>query len=220
MTQFKTLIIQFENELKRHEIPLFRGAVINTISSNDVLFHNHEGDKYRYSYPLIQYKRIHGKAAIVSINEGAESIGKFFSSCNFSFKIGNRDVEMKIDNITPCIIDNLFNDTNTKYTISEWLPLNSDNYKEYMTKESIIGKVDFLQKILVGNILSFTKGLGIHIEKRIECNITELSESRIIHNKGVPLMSFNVTFTSNINIPKYIGLGKNTSIGYGTVCNK
>ena len=75
MTKVKTLILKFENEIERYEISFFRGAVIAAVGKEeDVLFHNHEGDNYRYSYPLIQYKRIHGCAAIVCVNEGTETI--------------------------------------------------------------------------------------------------------------------------------------------------
>lgn len=39
------------------EVPLFRGAVIAAVGQeSSVLLHNHEGNNYRYAYPLIQYK--------------------------------------------------------------------------------------------------------------------------------------------------------------------
>lgn len=58
----KTLIIIFDYKLKINEIPLFRGAIIDSTQNDNNLFHNHLDDsKYRYAYPLIQYKRIGGK---------------------------------------------------------------------------------------------------------------------------------------------------------------
>lgn len=64
----KTLVIKFNNEIYPDEIDCFRGAVIHAMDGANVLFHNHlEGAGLRYSYPLIQYKRIHRKAAIVCV---------------------------------------------------------------------------------------------------------------------------------------------------------
>ena len=70
MTKIKTLTIQFDTPLRRSEIPLFRGAIIAAIPSSNILFHNHDGTSLRYSYPLIQYKRIGGRAAITCIGKG------------------------------------------------------------------------------------------------------------------------------------------------------
>ena len=67
------LTICFKNEILASEIPLFRGAVIHAIQDKaDVLFHNHVGQSFRYAYPLIQYKRIRKKAAIVCLKQGTE----------------------------------------------------------------------------------------------------------------------------------------------------
>ncbi|MDR2804596.1 MAG: hypothetical protein LBB85_02990, partial [Dysgonamonadaceae bacterium] len=54
------LVIYFSNSVSQNEISKFRGAVINMLTSNNVLFHNHTDDGLRYAYPLIQYKRIRG----------------------------------------------------------------------------------------------------------------------------------------------------------------
>ena len=87
MSIVKLLIIQFNNTIERKEIPLFRGAVIEAVKDSDnILFHNHLGDGFRYAYPLIQYKRLQKRATIVCINEGTNSIGDFFSVCNFKFR--------------------------------------------------------------------------------------------------------------------------------------
>ena len=63
----EVLVIYFENEITPQEIPLFRGAIINSIDSDSLLFHNHTELGVRYGYPLIQYKSIAGRAVIVWI---------------------------------------------------------------------------------------------------------------------------------------------------------
>ncbi len=49
----KVLVIRFANNITFQEIPLLRGAIIQSVSNVNNLFHNHEGDGYRYAYPLI-----------------------------------------------------------------------------------------------------------------------------------------------------------------------
>ena len=46
-----TLIIKFKEKITYGEIPLFRGAIINAEKkNNNVLFHNHEGENFRYRF--------------------------------------------------------------------------------------------------------------------------------------------------------------------------
>ena len=214
----QTLKIQFSNEIQRHEIPLFRGAVIHSVgASGSLLFHNHEGDGLRYAYPLIQYKRIHGKAAIVCVGEGTEEIGKFFSANELVVQIGNRTVRLEIDSIKAdrCLVQVW--DSQFAYHLRKWLPLNQENYAKYMATESLAEKYAMLEKLLTGNILSMAKGLGIRFEKQVECMITAMDEPRLITFKGVKMMAFDAEFKTNVSLPDYVGLGKGVSLGYGTV---
>lgn len=215
----KILIIRFKNEISLLEIPFFRGAILNALHGEaNILFHNHVGESsFRYSYPLIQYKRIQGKAAIVCLKEGTEAIGQFFSEGTFTLNIGNRLVKMELESVLPrkCLIQTW--NSMFKYRIRRWLPLNSENYQKYKVMESISEKISFLEGILVANLLSFSKGMGIYMEKEIQCKLTSLHEPFLIKNKGVKLMAFDIEFITNMSLPDYIGIGKNASIGYGII---
>ena len=93
MEKTKILVVKFANMIRDEEVPLFRGAVVNTMENPNVLFHNHNSDgTLRFDYPLIQYKCLGGVAAIVCVNKGTEVIGQFFASCNFNVQIGNRQL--------------------------------------------------------------------------------------------------------------------------------
>lgn len=217
----KTLVIRFTNELYYNEIECFRGAILQTMENANVLFHNHlEEDKLRYAYPLIQYKRIHRKAALVCVGEGTEAIGEFFSSCHSHVLIGERSVTLEVESVRAHqtlvqVWEDLF-----MYRIRKWLPLNQENYARYMALESLAEKYAMLEKLLTGNILSFAKGLGIHFEKQVECKITTIEEPRIFTYKGVKMMAFDAEFKCNVSLPDYVGLGKGVSLGHGTVVRK
>jgi hypothetical protein len=219
MKYIRTLTVLTDAEIRQNEIPLFRGAVIHSLGEHpNVYFHNHlDDDKFRYAYPFIQYKRLEGKAAIVCVEDGVDIIGQFLTEVNGTLTIGDRQITCNTGRIQPARIlvqtwEEMFN-----YHISRWLPLNSQNYQRYKGIEGVVEKVSFLENILKANLLSMLKGLDIHLEKELILKITEISDSYLIHNKGVKMMAFNADFKCNLSIPNNIGIGKNASIGCGRV---
>lgn len=219
MKYIRTLTVLTDTEIRQNEIPLFRGAVIHSLGGHpSVYFHNHlDDDKFRYAYPFIQYKRLEGKAAIVCVEDGVDIIGQFLTEVDGTLTIGDRQITCNTGRIQPARIlvqtwEEMFN-----YHISRWLPLNSQNYQRYKGIEGVVGKVSFLENILKANLLSMLKGLDIHLEKELILKITEISNSYLIHHKGVRMMAFNADFKCNLSIPNNIGIGKNASIGCGIV---
>ena len=216
MENIKTLIVKFDGEILDREIPQFRGAVIAAAEGN-ILFHNHQGDGYRYSYPLIQYKKIGGNPSIVCIGAGVESIGKLFENGNFTFDIGGNVREMEIVSVKANKTNVQLWESEFKYSLRHWLALNPENYKIYNSLTSMADKVALLEKILKGNILSFLKGMDIFIDGELECSISKLSNPYVLRYKKVGLTAFNVDFVSNLSIPTLIGLGKNAALGFGVL---
>ena len=211
------LIVQFHNEISPQEIPSFRGAVIASLNEKDILFHNHTESGVVYRYPRIQYKRIHKKAAIVCVKEGIKSIGEFFCADNYNYKIGEREVDMRIETINTYHTDIDFCEELRRYRLLNWLPLNSENYKEYQTIEGMAQRITFLEEKLIGNLLSFFTEMGFRAEQQIELHITDITGQRLAHYKGVKLMAFDIEFKVNLTLPQYIGLGKSVSVGFGTL---
>lgn len=167
------LTIRFSNEIRPFEVSLFRGAVINSLDQKLLLFHNHEGEKLRYDYPLIQYKRIAGKAAIVCLKQGTEDIGEFFSSNHFTLHLNDRVMEAEITSIMPSRYNVQEWNKEFDYRINRWIPFNDKNYKEFKKIEGIAEQIQFLEKILTGNILSFAKGIGIWFERQVNVTIQQ-----------------------------------------------
>lgn len=214
----RILTIKFNTEIKQSEIPLFRGAVIDITKGENILLHNHIGaSKFRYSYPLVQYKIINRKAAIICLGDGVDAIGEFFSSLNHNIHLGDREVSLSVEDISAKKTAIIETDPMIGYRISSWLPLNQKNYKEYKTLDSLAEKCIFLENILRGNILSFCKGIGYHLDFNLKSSITQIKESGHIRFKNIKMQSFNAEFKANINLPSRIGLGKGTSLGFGNI---
>lgn len=218
LEKIKTLIIQFKNEIAAWEIPLFRGCVIQSMDNANLLFHNHESeDKLRYAYPLIQYKRINKMASIVCLEEAISAVGGFFASGRFLFQLGDREALMDINHVESNETAVEVSDEEYRYIIRKWLPLNSENYHAYRSMNGLVEQCSFLQDILVGNLLSFCKGVGVTIDKEIKCTITNILNTKSYSHKGVKMMGFDVEFKTNMSLPDYIGLGKGASMGFGMI---
>lgn len=218
----RTLTVFYNTEISYKEIPLFRGAVLNSLGDKaNVLYHNHTGEEtFRYSYPLIQYKRLNGKAAITCVEEGVDIIGQFLSESPDTIMVGDRKLKCDVTRVLPARILIQTWDAPFNYHMNRWVPLNSKNYHLYTSTENENERMTILENVLKGNLLSLLKGLGIYLEDELLVRITKLSDSYIIYNKGIGLMAFDVDFTSNLSIPNNLGIGKNSSIGCGIVHQK
>lgn len=211
-------LVKFNADLKDSEVPQFRGAINSLLKEEDLaLFHNHLGDSaYQYAYPLIQYKCIEGKAAILYLNEAVCLIGK-------PMVLGKPDIwvgKVKKELYPATLLCDSFcierQEEPVTYVMKSWIPFNSENYDRYVSLTSMRDKVDLLNSILTGNIMSCLKGLGIYVDFQVDVEIQDL-DKHSCQLKEVGFISFDVVFISNINLPKWIGLGKATSKGFGNI---
>lgn len=136
------------------ELPLFRGAVINSLEEDEVLFHNHIDNNYRYAYPLIQYKLLHRKAAIVSLNEGAEAIKGYLDNFHSEIMLGEKAEKLILDSCSKTEFAAGIDGKEHRYRLRHWLPLNKQNYGQWTCTGSVSDKSRILERILTGNILS------------------------------------------------------------------
>lgn len=218
MSRLSTAIIQFVNEIEPKSLPYFRGAVIASLEKKDILFHNHDDDNLRYAYPLIQYKLIHNKASVMGIGKGVDAISQLLSARDYNYQIGNENMEMLIESVKAYDNEIVQTGDNThRYHLRNWLPLNSINYVQYQKYDSLVERIQILERVLIGNILSFLKGNDIHLEEQIFLHITEIKGQSAVIYKKMQLMAFDIDFKANILLPQYVGLGKNASIGCGVL---
>jgi len=223
----KLLRVHFDVEIAPYEVAAFRGAIIEKVGIENDLFHNHlneggkidetEDPKFAYRYPRIQYKRIGKQPVILCVGEGVDEIHKFFEKSNWDIRLGKDVLEMRIAKLDLNQFEMKISERLSSYSIRNWVALNQQAYNQYQKLDGIVEKIAFLEKKLIGNILAFAKGIGWHIEEKIELKITDLPQMQLISYKKQKLQTFNLDFKTNVFIPQYIGLGAKTSVGMGTV---
>lgn len=217
MANVAVLTFIMDTEISDNEIPFWRGAVIRMAGGDSLLFHDHCGDGLRYSYPLIQYKSIEGKAAVVTVGSGTDESGKILRSLEGKVQIGRRSVSMLISDILHSSTDVRLDERFHQYEIRKWLPLNQQNFPVYNDLVSLSERCWMLERVLVGNILSFAKGLGIFFDGNVIAKIQNIRNEGQCKYKGVMMLGMDIVFSSNVVLPQYVGLGKGVSLGFGTI---
>ena len=215
--EIRLFMVIFDFELERRQIPGFRGAVVKRVGQKNVLFHNHLGEQFLYGYPLIQYKTIRRHPTILCINQGTEEIVKFFEKADWDLEIHGRRIETDIRHITFDYFLCGLSPVPVRYTIRNWFALNEANYAKFTALDADGKKIDFLRRILVGNILSLAKGICWHVGGDIRIEMPNLPKHHLISFKKHQMAGFDLEFTANIVLPDFVGLGKSVSRGFGSV---
>lgn len=213
--KLKFLRIAFAPEISAVELPLFRGAVIAAVDRSNVLFHNHREEGFRYAYPLIQYKRQHHKPVLICLDEGADAIHTLFQQRVHQLRLGQRHIALDIEAINLREITLQVWDRAFRYRIHHWLALHGPVYLDYRNKATDAERLQLLESILRGNILSMAKGLGWFIERRVEVRIHRVLGTRVVDFKDTQMSAFDVEFDCNVLLPGGIGLGKGAALGHG-----
>ena len=217
MGELRTLQVRFDTPIARWELPLLRGAIISLLSRDNTIYHNHEAGGLRYAYPLIQYRQIDGKAALVCVADGVDALRDLLQAESLETMIGKRHVTLRIEHIDADRHEVEMRDVPVIYQLSDWLPLNDKNYKLFERERGLVARVLKLQQILTGNILSMLKGVGIFVPSLLETEITAMTPMRSVKYKGVPLVTLDIQFAANVSLPDQIGLGRHASVGFGTL---
>ena len=218
MALAETTIIRFKNRLTKREIEFFRGAIIEVASLGDSsLFHNHTETGFRNRYPLIQYKILNGRAALVGLGEGAQQLMQLREMLDKGLHIGYKTLEFETSSVERIETKVKMTVSPQQYLISDWLPLNQQNFRKYNAMRSSADRHQLLEQVVVGNIFSFCKSLDYTLEDHLTCTIEETSPLRTVKYKGASLLEMDAVISANINLPQYLGLGKGCSVGHGTI---
>jgi len=213
----KTLTLTLESDKQILEQAHKLRGFFATKFNEYVLLHQHHGDKFIYSYPLIQYKILNKTPTIIGINEGIDVLKEIYDGYD-SIKLG--DSEYKIFERGISIKEHEFG-TSEKFQkyhfLTPWFALSQKNFEEYM-KLDLEKRKEKLRKIMIGNIISMSKGLKYTVDKEIKLD----TKLRQVHSsfKGREIIAFKGEFIVNFNIPDLFGIGKSVSRGFGTVKKK
>ena len=202
-------ILDFDSD--KNVTPVQLRGFLAHLFTNISEFHHHSDNSYHY--PLIQYKRIDKKLAVIGIGEFADVVFDKMSNLDH---ITTQDQKIPLTNIELQNTIYFPKKVKSKYKfVSPWIALNKENYAKYL----LLVKKDqrqFLEKIIVGNILSMLKGMEIFVDYIITVKINSYKSITTTAHQN-RFTGFFCEWDSSITIPEYFGLGKSISKGFGVV---
>ncbi len=159
--------LSFSNvNLRASQIHKFRGFVGNIFKDHD-LIHNHDlkTGKPIYRYPLIQFKLIDKKPAIIAITDRAVSIfSEIFMKLDKIIIEGTVipvfEKDLKVEEVKFGYSDEIF----MYKFVSPWIGLNQKNFKKY-NEAGREEKNEMLKRVMTGNVLSMAKHLDCWLSK-------------------------------------------------------
>jgi len=196
--------------------PRIRGFIASKYP-HYIELHHHNGKKFIYHYPLVQYKIIDKTPIMVGIGEAVEIIIKIFTELDkLNLSVTNLDLNEK--SITLENVRWEESDIMREYRlVTPWMALNQKNFQRYMNN-SADKKKELLEKIFVGNILSISKTLGYTIRERLRAEVDLFPVE--VKFKQKAMLAFKGRILVNFHVPDLWGLGKSVSRGFGTVVGK
>lgn len=219
MTQsIKTLLVTFPYmPLRYGDIRYLRSLINDVLDWKEPIFHNHKpegGEIYRY--PLVQYRVHKGVACLFGIEEGCKAISKLLSEYHDELP-EEMTASMEIDTKQT---DVKMLDTPIRYQIRYFLPFNTDNFEEWNKVRSLVEKIQFLERNIVGHLLAFCQDINFRVpDKSLIVEIEAIDDLDFVEYPAMTgelkLRAFNIIYHANIQLPDKLGIGKGKSKGYG-----
>jgi hypothetical protein len=207
--------LRLTRPLRAGEAPALRGFFGRQFA-DEVHMHNHNPDgSVIYQYPRVQFKVIDRTALLMGVAEGSELLQRLWLDIDQTTLGDERLQVLESEFETHEHAFEVTSDPIEYRFVTPWLALNQKNFQEYTRTRNQRTRKDELARILVGNCLGMAKSLGIRFTGRIAADYRKLTSIKT-SLKGQGMIGFVGTFSVNVRLPEFIGLGKSVSRGFGT----
>ena len=169
----------------------------------------------RYLYPRVQVKVLNEQIYIIGVGDGSDCVLQLIDKIrtldfgNITFEVNDKNIIDMMDQFQQ--VDQLI-----RYRfVTPWVALNQNTGNKYRALKNS-ERVNFLNKLLGQNIVFIAKELSINLEDKVftKVNISSLFPKPVDENNWG---AFSGEFSTNFNLPNYIGLGNGITRGYGAI---
>ena len=139
-----------------------------------ILLHQHCGDgeshRFAYLYPRVQYRMRHGAAELLGVAEGVTAVSDALQDLK-SLELAGYQHQVTGIELREEMVDLAEVDSTREYGfVSPWLAPNQSNYLRFQSAGRQ-ERGDLLRRLLIGNVLSMCKSLGIWVAGRLEADV-------------------------------------------------
>ena len=207
-----------EIQLQTRNAHKLRGYFGNLFKEHSPLLHNHyEDGRFRYKYPLVQYKVVDQTPMLVGLEEGAQLLTGLFLKIkelkidDTVYPINSKNIEITQENVG-------YSSQFHSYTFRTlWMALNQINYAKYKKLSKERERQEMLNSILVGHILNLFRNCDIELRPNERLIAKTNVQERKTNFKEQKMIAFAGDFIVNAKLPSSLGLGKAASRGFGTI---
>jgi hypothetical protein len=178
-------------------------------------FHQHAGDHLVYRHPLVRYDVSTGEAIVAGLAEGSVLLRSLPAPEEFLLGherhcvLEHRSETSRVD-IGPAS-EPIGYEFRTPY-----LALNQENHRVW-GHASRADRQRLLERVVVGNLLSLAKGIGLHVEGRLNAAVALEPDGWHELKPGLRLLGFRGSLRVNFTLPDLWGIGKSSARGFGTL---
>ncbi len=222
-----------EIALRTRDAHKLRGYFGALFREHSPLLHNHlEADgtddsepgegavKFRYAYPLVQYKVLDRMPTLVGLGEGAMLLTQLFLLMRELVIEQEGEAEhypvlskhIRHEQAPLGLIDDLI-----MYRFETlWMALNQTNYRDYRGYSEAEQQAQ-LKRVLTSQLLALFREFGLWLEPHERILVRLSVEEHTTQFKNQTMVAFSGQFTANVLLPNGIGLGKAVSRGFGSI---
>ena len=169
----------------------------------------------RYLYPRVQVKVLNEQIYIVGVGDGSDCVLQLIDKIS-TLDFGNITFEVNDKNIIDMMDQFQQADQLMRYRfVTPWVALNQTTGRKYRALNNS-ERVNFLNKLLGQNIVFVAKELSVDLEDKVftKVNLSSLFPKPVDENNWG---AFSGEFSTNLNLPNFIGLGNGITRGFGAI---
>lgn len=220
-----------EIALRTRDAHKLRGYFGQLFKEHSPLLHNHleqeEGTdevKFRYGYPLVQYKVLDHVPTLVGLGEGATLLTQLFLQIRELaidrgdgvpdyFPVLSKHIrhEQAVLGIADDLIEYRFD--------TLWMALNQANFRDYRRYTEAEQQAQ-LKRVMTGQLLALFREFNLWLDPHERIIVRLSVEERSTQFKNQTMVAFAGRFLTNVILPDGIGLGKAVARGFGTIERK
>ena len=231
-----------EIALRTRDAHKLRGYFGDLFKEHSPLLHNHlesdeeTGDaagavKFRYAYPLVQYKVLRQTPTLVGLGEGATLLTQLFlqireltinggqdDPSGETFPVLSKHIRHEQAPVGMARGDGPLDLIEYRFE-TLWMALNQKNYRDYRHYSEAEQQAQ-LKRVLTSQLLALFREFGLWLEPHERVMVRLDVQERTTQFKNQTMVAFTGGFLANVILPDGIGLGKAVSRGFGTVISK
>ncbi len=225
-----------EIALRTRDAHKLRGYFGALFKEHSPLLHNHlESEagadgavdvKFRYAYPLVQYKVLDHIPTLVGLGEGATLLTQLFLQIReLTIDRSDKDGLFPLGETFPVLSKHIRHEQ-TPIGIADdlieyrfetlWMALNQINYRDYRNYSEAEQQAQ-LKRVLTSQLLALFREFGLWLQPHERIMVRLSVEERTTQFKNQTMVAFAGGFLSNVILPDGIGLGKAVSRGFGSL---